>query len=83
MNLTWFRFYEELNEFLPSEKRKKFFAYTFNGTPSVKDAIEANGIPHAEVDLILVNSVSVGFSYNLRDGDRVSVYPVFETFDIT
>jgi uncharacterized protein with PIN domain len=83
MNLAWFRIYEELNEFLPSEKRKKLFAYTFNGSPSVKDAIEANGIPHAEVDLILVNSISVGFSYKLRDGDIVSVYPVFETFDIT
>ena len=83
MNLAWFRFYEELNEFLPSEKRKKLFAYTFNGSPSVKDAIEANGIPHGEVDLILVNSISVGFSYKLRYGDIVSVYPVFETFDIT
>ncbi len=83
MNLAWFRFYEELNEFLPSEKQKKLFAYTFNGTPSVKDAIEANGIPHAEVDLILVNSISVDFSYKLRNGDIVSVYPVFETLDIT
>ncbi len=83
MNLAWFRFYEELNEFLPSAKQKKLFAYTFNGSPSAKDAIEANGIPHAEVDLILVNSISVGFSYKLRDRDIVSVYPVFETFDIT
>lgn len=83
MNLAWFRFYEELNEFLPSGKQKKLFAYTFNGSPSVKDAIEANGIPHAEVDLILVNSISVGFSYKLRNEDIVSVYPVFETFDIT
>lgn len=83
MNLVWFRFYEELNEFLPSEKRKKLFAYSFNGTPSIKDAIEAIGVPHVEVDLILVNSLSVGFSNKLRDGDVVSVYPVFETFDIT
>jgi uncharacterized protein len=83
MNLAWFRFYEELNEFLPSAKRKKLFSYTFNGTPSVKDAIEALGIPHVEVDLILVNSVSVEFTYQLRNGDIVSVYPVFESLDIT
>ncbi len=62
MNLAWFRFYEELNEFLPSEKRKVEFNYSFAGTPSIKDAIEAIGVPHVEVDLILVNNLSVGFS---------------------
>ena len=83
MNLAYFRFYEELNEFLPHDKRKTEFEYLFNGNPSVKDAIEAIGIPHVEVDLILVNSISVSFSEKLKDGDRVSVYPVFETFDVT
>ena len=33
--------------------------------------------------LILVNGQAVDFSYHLQNGDRVSVYPVFETFDIT
>lgn len=78
-----FRFYEELNDFLPSAKRKIVFAYEFNGNPSVKDAIEAIGVPHTEVDLVLVNSKSVTFSYHLRDGDIVSVYPVFECMDIS
>ena len=41
------------------------------------------GVPHTEVDLILVNNESVGFDYGLKDGDRVAVYPVFESFDIT
>ena len=54
MNLAWFRFYKELNEFLPSGKRKGLFPYSFSGNPSVKDAIEALGIPHVEVDLILM-----------------------------
>jgi uncharacterized protein with PIN domain len=35
------------------------------------------------VDLILVNGEAVDFSYQLRDGDQVSVYPVFESLDIT
>lgn len=83
MNLAWFRFYEELNELLPSEKRKNRFSYSFNGSPSIKDAIEALGVPHTEVDLILINNLSVDFSYKLRNGDSVSVYPVFESFDIT
>jgi len=40
-------------------------------------------VPHTEVDLILVNGESVDFSHPLRDGDRVSVYPVFESIDIS
>ncbi len=78
-----FRFYEELNDYLPEEKKKVFFAYNFKGNPSVKDVIESIGIPHAEIDLILVNSKSVEFSYSLKDGDIVSIYPVFETLDIS
>jgi uncharacterized protein with PIN domain len=83
MNLAYFRFYEELNDFLPSEKRKKAFPYGFKGNPSVKDAIEAMGVPHVEVDLVLVNSLSVDFSYKLQNADSVSVYPVFESLDIS
>jgi uncharacterized protein len=82
MSLAYFRFYEELNDFLSSGEREKLFPYEFNGNPSVKDAIEAMGVPHVEVDLILVNSQSVDFSYKLKNADSVSVYPVFESFDI-
>jgi len=39
-------------------------------------------VPHVEVDLILVNGQSVDFGYRVQDGDRISVYPVFEAFDI-
>ena len=77
-----FRFYEELNDFLPKDKRKEPFARTFSGNHSIKDQIEAIGISHVEVDLILVNGTSVDFTYILQDNDRVSVYPVFETIDI-
>jgi uncharacterized protein with PIN domain len=77
------RFYEELNDFLPREYKKTEFSYKFNGSPAVKDAIEAVGVPHPEVDLILVNGVSVGFDHHLQHGDRVAVYPVFESLDIT
>jgi uncharacterized protein with PIN domain len=35
------------------------------------------------VDLIVVNGVSVDWFYHLSDGDTVSVYPVFETLDIS
>ena len=78
-----FRFYEELNDYLPAALRKRTFSRTIAGTPSVKDAIEAVGVPHTEVDLILVNGRSVRFGHRLRGGERVAVYPMFERFDIT
>ncbi len=78
-----FRFYEELNDFLPEVRKKKTFTYAFRGKPAIKDAIEALGVPHTEVDLILVNGKSVRFDYHLQPADHVSVYPLFESLDIT
>lgn len=81
-NQVLFRFYEELNDFLPGYRKNVEFTYTYSGNPSVKDAIESLGVPHVEVDLILVNGESVDFSHKIRDKDRISVYPVFESLDI-
>lgn len=78
-----FRFYEELNDFLPENRRKVSFIHVFHGTPSVKDTIQAIGVPHGAVDLILVDGQSVDFSCRLRGGERVAVYPVFERLDIS
>src|SRR5262249_31383318 len=83
MNRACFRFYAELNDFLPPGRRGVTFTYSFEGSPSIKDLIEALGVPHTEVDLILVNGESVDFAYRVREGDRISVYPVFESLDIT
>jgi uncharacterized protein with PIN domain len=77
-----FRFYEELNDFLPAEVRHKAFPVAIDRARSVKDAIESVGVPHTEVDLILVDGASVGFDHVLRGGERVAVYPVFERLDI-
>lgn len=77
-----FRFYEELNDFRPLLRGGVSSIYRFDGRPGIKGAIEAQGIPHREVDLIVVNGISVGFKYPLQDGDRVAVYPVFESLDI-
>lgn len=83
MNRASIRFYAELNDFLASERRWRDSDYRFYGAASVKEAIEALGVPHTEVDLILVNGESADFSHLLMHGDRVSVYPVFEGIDIT
>jgi uncharacterized protein with PIN domain/sulfur carrier protein ThiS len=77
------RFYEELNDFLPGKSQKKEFAVENRDRRSVKDLIESLGVPHTEVDLILVNGESVDFSYIVHDGDRISVYPEFEGLDVS
>lgn len=77
-----FRFYEELNDFLPAPQRKRDLRRPFDGSPTVKDVVEAIGVPHTEIDLILVDGESVDFRRRLRGGERVAVYPVFERLDI-
>ena len=77
------RFYEELNDFIPEVNKKKRFLHHYTDRTSVKDLIESLGVPHTEVDLILINSKSVGFDYIINDGDDISVYPLFESTDIS
>ncbi|MBN1355982.1 Mut7-C ubiquitin/RNAse domain-containing protein [bacterium] len=77
------RFYEELNDFLPADRRQIRFVHEINGRASVKDVVESLGVPHTEIDLILINSHPVDFQRIVRDQDRISVYPTFESLDIT
>jgi uncharacterized protein with PIN domain len=78
-----FRFYEELNDFLPRERRGHAFETPCARAATTKHMIEALGVPHTEVELVLVNGESSGFNRLLEEGDRVSVYPKFESFDIS
>ena len=82
MSRASFRFYAELNDFLPPARRQTAFEHAFSGRVSIKDMIESLGVPHPEVELILVNGLSVDFQYIVQDGDSISVYPVFESLDI-
>jgi uncharacterized protein with PIN domain len=82
-NNARFRFYSDLNDFLPPQKRKTQFDYSFSGNPSIKDAIEAIGVPHTEIDLIIVNRESVDFEYHLNNNDSIAVYPGFEALDVS
>lgn len=77
------RFYEELNDFIAPTLRKIEIVHVFIRKVSIKDMIESFGVPHTEVELILVNGNSVNFAYTIQDGDRISVYPTFESFDVT
>jgi hypothetical protein len=75
------RFYAELNDCLPPDKQRES-TYSFDKEVSVREVLEDFGVPQTQVDLILVDSRSVDFSYVVRDGDRLSFYPMFEAFNI-
>ncbi len=77
-----FRCYAELNDFLPAARRQREFEASFVADASLKHIIEALGVPHTEVDLILRNGNAATFEERLAEGDRVSIYPVFEALDI-
>lgn len=77
MSPARFRFYAELNDFLPPARRQRELDYRVNRRAAIKDVIEALGVPHTEVALILVNGEPVGFDHILGDGERVSVFPAF------
>jgi len=83
MTTATFRFYEELNDFLAPERRGREFVCRCARAATTKHMIEALGVPHTEVELVLVNGESVGFERLLADGDRVAIYPKFESLDIT
>lgn len=76
------RFYAELNDFLPAAGRARPLSYRFFVEPAVKDVIESFGVPHTEVDLVILNGQSAAFTDRIRDGDRIAVYPMFEAIDI-
>jgi uncharacterized protein with PIN domain len=78
-----FRFYAELNDFLPAGRRQVAFAHASAPDQSIKHLVEALGVPHTEVDLILVNGEPVDFDYLPHEGDGISVYPRFKAIDVT
>lgn len=76
------RAYGALNDFLPPQRRQVSWSRQIGRHPTVKDLVESLGVPHPEVDLILVNGMSVPFDYAVQDGDRIAVFPQFVTLDI-
>lgn len=77
------RVYGPLNDFVPPERRHVAWPYAFEGGASAKDVIEGFGVPHPEVDLILVNGESVAFECGVQDADRIAVFPRFEAIDVS
>lgn len=82
-NAAGFRFFNALNDFLSARDKNRLIHYQFNGSPSIKDAIEAIGIPHTEVDAIIVNGSPVDFSYLIKDKDEAEVLPLVNITSLT
>ncbi len=76
------RFYEELNDYLPFDLKKKEFEIEIKENSKVKDILKFFKIPEKEVHLVLVNGQNSFLDKELKEGDRVSIYPVFETINI-
>ena len=77
------RFYGELNDFLPPDQRQQVLQATLRPDSSIKDMIESLGVPHTEIDLILVNGQPSGFNQRLKDNDHLSAYPAFTSLDVS
>ena len=77
------RFYAELNDFLAPSKRGRSFEVEAGPHTTVKDLAESLGVPHTEIEVVIVNGESVGFAHRVAPGDRVAIYPVFEALDVT
>lgn len=70
-------FARDLGTFLPYAWRKGEHTLTLADEPSVKDVIEARGVPHTEVGAILINGADADFNSRVHDGDRIRVFAAY------
>ncbi|MDR4517070.1 MAG: Mut7-C ubiquitin/RNAse domain-containing protein [Nitrosomonas sp.] len=68
-----------LKDFIAPIERHKVIVHDFNRKASVKDVIESYNVPHTEIDLILVNGISVDFNYIVQNEDEIHVHPRYPT----
>src|SRR5262249_11881280 len=74
------RFHGDLNPFVESNTGVAVIERQLAEKTSIKDIIESCGVPHPEVDLILVDDQTVGFDYTLARDAKVEVFSV-ENYD--
>ena len=75
---SFFNFHGCLNDFLTAEDRGHALEYRVESTPAIKDAIEAMGVPHPEIGLIIAEGEVLSFSYPLKGEEEVHIYPHHE-----
>jgi uncharacterized protein with PIN domain len=75
MTTATFRFHRELNEFLVRTQRDQALKCACPRASTTKHMIEALGVPHTEVALILRNGRPSSFDTPIEHGDLIEVYP--------
>lgn len=70
-----FRFYGELNDLLPPQRRGGEYVTRITLRSGVKDAVEAQGVPHPEVAMLQVNGRAANWSHLVEAGDRITAWP--------
>jgi uncharacterized protein len=70
------RFHGDLNVFLRSKSGDAVIERRLAEKTSIKDVIESCGVPHSEVDVILVDEQTVGFDHTVANDAKVGVFPV-------
>jgi uncharacterized protein len=75
MDKAYLHFHDELNYFLLRKQKDVVIEHSFDWCASIKDMIESLGVPHAEVELMVVNGVPVDFTYIVQPDDQIEIYP--------
>ena len=76
------RLFADLAFFVPDLDRDGRLDVPIGAPRSVKDLLESVGVPHPEIDLVLVDGESVAFDHRIEGGEVVSAYPRFTTVGI-
>lgn len=71
-----FRFFGQINFFLPPEKREQDFIVQFHDNPTVMNLIESLSAPHTEIGRLELDGKDLPASHLVSDGEHIQVYPV-------
>ena len=75
MSVASFQIHADLAGFLAPERRNVMFDHDCARAATLKQAIEAVGVPHTEIGAVLVNGIPATLSRIVREGDFVEVLP--------
>ncbi len=77
------RFFGDLDDLVAPSRRNRSSSVSVHAGTTVKDLVESLGVPHTEVDVIVVNGRSVGFDERVHEGDRVDAHPSTHDVEVT
>lgn len=76
-------FQGELQSLLHGRGREGFLRYPVTRAASIKDVVEALGVPHTEVYALVADGEPVGFGHRLSPGENITVLPAVFPIDVT